>query len=160
MTHQTDIQRVFYAGLTTRWHTNPWLAQTCDRLDGHQGRVARLILALWPDASRNLLISALIHDDGESVTGDIPETYRKTVEQMGAEADALVDIWNGGWGKNFRAFPDGGEDRKRIRLADKLDAYMWAEHHQPHEVMTRKEWSDAWQEIVKLAVDLGVEDRL
>ena len=158
MTHTTDIQRVFHAGLTTRWHTNPWLAQTCDRLDGHQGRVTRLILALWPDASRDLLIDALTHDDGESVTGDIPATYDKTLEQKADEVNALVDIWNGGWGDDFHAF--ASEDSKRLRLADKLDAYMWAEHHAPAVVLENPEWSEAWQEIVRMAVELGVEDRL
>lgn len=154
MTHTTDIQRVFYAGLTTRWHTNPHLAQTCDRLDGHQGRVARLILALFPDASRDLLIAALTHDDGESVTGDIPATYGKTIEQMSAEAAALDEIWGTGFQLLARY------ERERLRLADKLDAYMWAEHHAPAVVLDNGEWSEAWQEIVKLAVELGVEDRL
>ena len=154
MTHQTDIQRVFYAGLTNRWHTNPWLAQTCDRLDGHQGRVARLILALWPDASRDLLIAALTHDDGESVTGDIPATMLKTADQRGAETLAQNEIW--GTGFQLLAW----YERERLNLADKLDAYMWAEHHQPREVMTREEWSDAWHEISTLSVELGVEDRL
>ena len=153
MTHTTDIQRVFYAGLTTRWHTNPWLAQTCDRLDGHQGRVARLILALFPDASRDLLIAALTHDDGESVTGDIPATYSKSDIHKVAEALARGEIW----GSTPRlSYTDG----QRLRLADKLDAYMWAEHHAPAVVLDNPEWSEAWQEIVKLAVDLGVEDRL
>lgn len=154
MTHQTDIQRIFYAGLTTRWHTNPWLAQTCDRLDGHQGRVARLILALWPDASRDLLIAALTHDDGESVTGDIPAPAGKTAEQMGAEALAQNEIWGSGFQLLARY------ERDRLKLADKLDAYMWAEHHAPAVVLDNPEWSEAWQEIVKLAVALGVEDRL
>ena len=154
MTHQADIQRVFYAGLTTRWHTNPWLAQTCDRLDGHQGRVARLILALFPDASRDLLIAALTHDDGESVTGDIPATYQKSDKRKVAEALARGEIWGLGFQLLARY------ERERLRLADKLDAYMWAEHHAPAVVLDNPEWSEAWQEIVKLAVDLGVEDRL
>lgn len=154
MTHQTDIQRVFYAGLVHRWHTNPHLAGTTDRLDGHQGRVARLILALFPDASRDLLIEALTHDDGESVTGDIPATYAKSDRHKVAEAFALKDIWGSGMPR--LSYTDG----QRLRLADKLDAYMWAEHHAPAVVLDNPEWSEAWQEIVKLAVELGVEDRL
>ncbi len=155
MTHTTDIQRVFYAGLTTRWHTNPWLAQTCDRLDGHQGRVARLILALWPDASRDLLIAALTHDDGESVTGDIPATAGKMLAHIEVEVLAKMDIWG------YETLPLlSSLDARRLKLADKLDAYMWAEHHAPAVVLDRGEWSEAWQEIVKLAVELGVEDRL
>ena len=153
MTHKTSIQRVFYAGLTTRWHTNPHLAQTCDRLDGHQGRVARLILALWPEASRDLLIAALTHDDGESVTGDIPATYPKSDKRKVAEAFARNDIW----GHTPRL---SYEDGQRLRLADKLDAYMWAEHHAFTVVLDSDEWAEAWREIVKLAVEPGVEDRL
>lgn len=155
MTHTIDIQRVFYAGLTTRWHTNPHLAQTCDRLDGHQGRVARLILALFPDASRDLLIAALTHDDGESVTGDIPATYGKMLAQIEDEVRAKTDIWG------YETLPLlSSLNARRLKLADKLDAYMWAEHHAPAVVLNNPEWSEAWQEIVKLAVELGVEDRL
>ena len=62
----------FRASFVRRWHTNPDLAQTVDTLAGHGGRVARIILKLWPDASAALLQWALVHDDGESVVGDVP----------------------------------------------------------------------------------------
>ena len=63
----TDIQSQFRASFVRRWHTNTDLAQTVDTLAGHGGRVARIILKLWPDASTALLHWALVHDDGESV---------------------------------------------------------------------------------------------
>jgi len=59
----------FRASFVRRWHTNPDLAHTVDTLAGHGGRVARIILKLWPDASPALLKWALVHDDGESVVG-------------------------------------------------------------------------------------------
>jgi len=62
----------FRASFVRRWHTNPDLAQTVDTMAGHGGRVARIILKLWPDASAALLHWALVHDDGESVVGDVP----------------------------------------------------------------------------------------
>ena len=62
----------FRASFVRRWHTNPDLAQTVDTLAGHGGRVARIILKLWPDSSLALLHWALVHDDGESVVGDVP----------------------------------------------------------------------------------------
>ncbi len=57
----------FRASFVRRWHTNPDLAQTVDTLAGHGGRVARIIIKLWPDSSVALLHWALVHDDGESV---------------------------------------------------------------------------------------------
>jgi len=144
------LERIFHAGLTTRWHTNPWLAQTCDRIDGHQARVARIILALWPDASRELLIAALTHDDGEYITGDIPATFFKTYNQRAYEAAAYITIW----GDKFPRLPDGDADK--LHFADKLDAYQWAYHHAPH-IMGKPEWCEAWAHIEEMAAWLGVE---
>ena len=125
MTNMTNIYRIFMAGLTTRWHTNPWLAQTHDRIDGHQGRVARLILALWPDASRDLIVAALTHDDGESITGDIPYQRGKTTDQENAETAARIIIWC------RRHSMLSFEDAARLRFCDRLDAAMWMLHHAP-----------------------------
>ena len=145
-----NLERIFHAGLTTRWHTNPWLAQTCDRLDGHQGRVARIILALWPDASRDLIIAALTHDDGEYITGDIPATFGKTDDQASCEAAAYITIW----GDKFPRLSE--EDGAKLHFADKLDAYQWAYHHAPH-LMDKPEWRYAWAHIEAMAAGLGVE---
>jgi hypothetical protein len=153
MMHQADIERVFKAGLTTRWHTNPWLAQTCDRLDGHQGRVARLILALWPDAGRALIIAALTHDDGESVTGDIPATRGKSHDHETAEQAARIMVWNG------RPPMLSSKDAARLHFADRLDAAMWMLHHNPLS-QDIGEWQDALSWIGAEAERLGVEDRL
>ena len=149
----TNINRIFMAGLTIRWHTNPHLAQTCDRIDGHQGRVARLAIAIWPDASRDLLIAALTHDDGESVTGDIPYQRGKTTDQENAETAARITIWN-------RRHPMlSSEDAARLRFCDRLDAAMWMLHHAP-QCKRQSDWQDALTWIDHEAKRLGVEDRL
>lgn len=36
-----NITDIFRAGLVRRWHCNPDLAHTVDRIDGHGARVAR-----------------------------------------------------------------------------------------------------------------------
>lgn len=145
-----NLERIFYAGLTRRWHTNARLSGTCDRLDGHQARVARIILALWPDASRELLIAALTHDDGEWITGDIPATFGKTDDQASHEAAAYITIW----GDKFMRLREW--DLPRLQFADKLDAYQWASHHAPH-IMGKPEWVEAWAQIEEMAAWLGVE---
>lgn len=149
----TYINRVFHAGLTHRWHTNPWLAQTTDRLDGHQGRVARLAIALWPDASRDLIIAALTHDDGESITGDTPYPHGKTTEQERAEAAARIIVWN------RRAPMLSSQDESRLRFCDRLDAYLWMIHHAP-QCKNTDDWQDARTWIDHEATRLGVGDRL
>ena len=40
----TDILDMWKACRVRRWHTNTELAGTDDRIDGHSGRVARIIL--------------------------------------------------------------------------------------------------------------------
>jgi hypothetical protein len=144
------LERIFHAGLTRRWHTNAHLNGTCDRLDGHQARVARIILALWPDASRELLIAAMTHDDGEWITGDIPATFGKTADQASYEAAAYITIW----GNKLPRLSE--EDWTKLHLADKLDAYKWAQHHAP-QIMEDAEWRDAWAQIEAMAAGLGVE---
>lgn len=149
----TNINRIFMAGLTTRWHTNPHLAQSCDRIDGHQGRVARLAIAIWPDASRDLIVAALTHDDGESVTGDIPYQRGKTTDQENAETAARITIWN-------RRHPMlSSEDAARLRFCDRLDAAMWMLHHAP-QCKHQSGWQDALTWLDHEANRLGVEDRL
>jgi len=146
----TDINRIFLSGLTNRWHANPWLATTTDRIDGHQGRVARLITALWPDASRDLIIAALTHDDGESVTGDIPFTTKKTERQKNAEAAARVMIW----GRQLPSLLT--PDADRLIFCDRLDAAMWMMHHAP-ECQHDRGWPEAIEWIKREANILGVE---
>lgn len=130
----TNIQSQFRASFVRRWHTNPDLAQTVDTLAGHGGRVARIILKLWPDASEALLQWALVHDDGESVVGDVPSTTKGATVIQEQERAALDRIWPG--------LPELTPDEyERLKFADRLDAYMWAKHHAPHTLE-----SDGWPE--------------
>ena len=59
------------AGFVRRWHTNFDLCDTVDYDSGHSQRCAILLLQFWPNASRDLIIRALIHDQGEAAAGDI-----------------------------------------------------------------------------------------
>ena len=146
-----DINRIFRAGFVQRWHTNPDLAASQDRLDGHMGRVARLMLALWPDTSAGALAYALTHDDGESVVGDVPAPA-KTKEHAIEESKVRTDIWP-------FAFGPSETEAKRIHFCDKLDAFMWAAHHARH-VLGDREWVEAHAWLCSMARELHVDDRL
>jgi hypothetical protein len=144
-----DILAIFRAGFVRRWHTNPDLGHTCDRIDGHSARVARIILALHPEPTLSLIRAALIHDDGESVVGDIPypaKIGRLGTEYRAAEGKAERAIWGD-------APMLSGDDLAWLKFADRLDAYMWAAHHAPH-VMGRDGWPGAHGAIKQAAADL------
>ena len=143
-----QIARVFRAGFVHRWHTNPDLCHTVDRIDAHQGRVARLMLALWPETTAAALHYALTHDDGESVVGDAPATSKGAFDAVMAEASARRSIWPG-----LVDLP--AEDLARIKFCDRLDAFMWAKHHAPH-TLKADGWPEARQWLQEHASDLRI----
>jgi hypothetical protein len=150
MTYQpvVGINPIYTSGSVTLWHTNPDLAQTVDTLAGHGGRVARIIIKLWPDSSVALLHWALVHDDGESVVGDVPAPAKGATVIHEQERAALDRIWPG--------LPDLTPDEyERLRFADRLDAYMWAKHHAPH-VLDGDGWPECRHRLFVQAEARGV----
>ena len=145
---------IFAAARVTRWHTHPRLSLTHDPLDGHQGRVARIIMALHPSPSAQLLMAALTHDDGEHVTGDMPgETKRDIDERLLSdlaflEEDARSELW-GNVHINV-----SGENAEWLRLADRIDAFMWCSFHAAEE-LDKPEWKRARQWIFDASAKLG-----
>ena len=148
-----DLRAIWTAGRVMRWHIHPHLAGSGDRLDGHHARVARIILALHPEPSVDILRAALTHDDGEAVTGDRPYGFTPCDWCGDAEMDARDEMWGDkvGW----VSCPDGAW----LRFADSLDAYLWAQHHAP-QIMDQHEWQAHRGEIIALARALGVEDKV
>ncbi len=146
---------IFDAGQVRRWHTNSALARTQDTTAEHSARVARLVLGMWPFASRELLIASLQHDDGESrAWGDIsgPAKARMSAaarcELEQAEEAAIVDLW----GHKTRLCD---RDAAMLRLADRLDAFMWAKRHAPH-ILDRDGWLEARAWLEAAGIELGV----
>lgn len=64
------------AGLSTRrFHVIPMVAG--ETVGHHSALVAGLLLILWPNVSRNVLVAAITHDLAEYVTGDLPSTSKR-----------------------------------------------------------------------------------
>jgi 5'-deoxynucleotidase YfbR-like HD superfamily hydrolase len=150
----SKLKAIFAAGRVRRWHTNADLSLTSDYIDGHSGRVARICLALWPQEFE-LACHALIHDDGESATADLPSPLKRSMPAdvadwlVRVEAQAMADIWG-------EAYPKAtGENFNRLKFADRLDAYQWAIHHKP-ELADRDDWLTAKVRLFVQAEALGV----
>lgn len=153
-----DLQTVFNAGRVRRWHTNPDMSWTDDYNDAHQGRVARIILALHPAPSIFLLAAALTHDDGELRSGDMcvdvkntnPDVYQqiKEIEDRGS-----CEIWS-------RREPHesllNAQNREWLKFADRLDAYMWMKHRNP-KLATRPDWVEAREFLMTFAEENMLE---
>lgn len=128
------LQAIFSAGRVRRWHKNPALSWTDDYLDGHQGRVARILLALHPKPSAALLAAALTHDDGEAGPGDMAGDDKRANPVLAGligdlEHAKYVELWGGP--PIADALPE--TDQAWLKFADSLDAYMWMMHKAPGE---------------------------
>jgi len=133
----------WYASLTPRWHAGdsaPWLARSGDTVGAHGARMAVMAKRIWPDASAALIWACIVHDLGEAVAGDAPMSAKSDPTLKAAldriEAQAMDDM-----GLDM---PLSAQDRDRLKYLDRLDAYLWMQHHAPQLV----EW-DAWQEARK-----------
>ena len=140
-----SLQDIFNAGRVRRWHTNPVMADTDDRIDGHSGRVARIIARLHPKPSADLLVAALTHDDGEIAIADISGPNKSAMKKKDFDAYTVTEKMQDAhikviWGRVYHY-----NCWRWVDFADKLDAYMWVKHHKPQE-LRRNEWIEtaAW----------------
>jgi hypothetical protein len=145
--------RAWRASFTRRWHTNPDLCDTLDYDCGHQGRVALLILSLFPQASRTLLCHAITHDQGEAAVGDISYEVKKRHPEIHGMSDVIEGRERkeqGFW------FPNLTETEVRIlKLCDHLDAWLWMQRHARH-LSRREDWTAQRKHMREEALWLGV----
>lgn len=141
----------WFATHIRRWHANPALCHTVDPISSHSGRMGVLALHLWgAGCSRALLVACLCHDLGESATGDVPwpakqdPTFRAMLEAM--EARALRAM-----GMQYEVSAD---DQRRLKYLDRLDAYLWVQHHAPHE-LAHDDWPEKREWLLTEAEELG-----
>jgi hypothetical protein len=140
-----------------RWHASRChaLRHSGDTTDAHAARCCRLLLALKPDASANLIAATLHHDVAERVTGDVPfgakqdATLRDTLvrlevsENMRLQLREAVTLDEWDW----------------IKLVDRLDAYLWAQMVAPAE-LAKQDWRNAWADILARAGRLDVRPQV
>jgi 5'-deoxynucleotidase YfbR-like HD superfamily hydrolase len=136
-----------------RWHASRChaLRHSGDTTDAHAARCCRLLIALKPDASPNLIAAMLHHDVAERVTGDTPwgakqdATLRDTLVRLEIAETMRLNL----------SEAVTAEEADWIKLVDRLDAYLWCAMVASSELAS-PDWRMAWAEILERADRLGV----
>lgn len=149
--------RAWRASSVRRWHTNPDLCDTHDPVAAHQGRVALLVLSLYPDASRTLLAHAITHDQGEAGSCDCSYDakaanpvlagllHRLEGDEITAQGFALPNLTP--------------REAKILKVCDWLDAWLWMMKHAPW-LKERDDWLGQWNSVVHSAEAVGLEEEV
>lgn len=125
---------IWHTGQINRWHTNPRLRNSGDSNDAHSNRMAKLALWLFPDdCDVNLLAEIVMHDAGESVTGDVP-SHAKT-GPLGSEVRARERHFREENGLIYSLSP---RQWAILGFLDLLDAWLWAQQNSAYD----KTWDD------------------
>jgi hypothetical protein len=153
MTRHTLPHRptAWLATFTRRWHANPDLCHTVDPVGWHSGRMGVLALHIWGDGvSRDLLVACLCHDLGEHMTGDVAWPAK----QDKALGEALDRIEEASLKAMGMAYSLTGDDARRLKYLDRLDAYLWVLHNQPA-ALERDGWDRALEWLMSEGQSLG-----
>ena len=144
------------SSFTKRWHTHPMLSETNDPVSGHQQRVAMILLQLEPDVSRDAIIRAITHDQGEFAAGDIPYGFKRkhpdVAETFSIFEDKEIEA------QGFPVTKLSNRETSLMKLADWTDAYLWAHKHQPKLVDNHPAWIQQMCEMIEVSVDIGVSN--
>lgn len=147
---------LWHSGHVNRWHNNPShaLRNSMDTTWAHSARVAALVYMIVPRlADVNTILAALFHDAAEVVTGDIPGPA-KVGDMRGVLEQQEKDYAD----THRLPTPATDEHAAAIKMADKLDAYMWARSIDRRIVQSR-EWRDQLEAAASIAHDLQCVDK-
>lgn len=144
---------LYKSGFVQRWHTHPNLARLGQTLGHHQWGVATIIAQLHPKPSVALLMAALWHDVGESVSGDIPHMAKHDSPALAYEAGRVEDTTR----ERLTGWILADMDSDWLHMADRLEAYLYVQTMQT-DVLDHEDWFNCLEDILETAERLGVYD--
>jgi 5'-deoxynucleotidase YfbR-like HD superfamily hydrolase len=125
---QSQIGYVRRGGNMLRYHTLPTTGMQ-QTVAHHTFGVMNIILTLWPDCSKNLLVAALHHDVPEQVTGDIPAHVKWANPAMKEAIENIEDKFL----KDHDLYVELTDSEKRmLAMADLMELILYS-----HELIFR-----------------------
>lgn len=114
------------AGEVARYHTEVTLRP--QSVASHSWNVARILLAVWPETPRHLLVEALMHDVGEVFAGDSPSPAKWAHPPLKLAVDEVEDTTRLamvlGWGVPPHSCLTLFEDAV-LKLVDLMEAWEY-----------------------------------
>jgi len=150
------IKDTYRASLVRRWHANADMCGVHDEVGAHSGRMVMMLLLLWPDSSVEALKYAAAHDLGEARTGDWLREFKRDNPELAAQEAKIGSDYIKSLGFSYDVTRT---EIDRVKLCDRLDAYMTAQHHKPH-LMDREDWRADRRRLLAQAEQLGVRARV
>ncbi|ANJ20734.1 hypothetical protein HYO98_gp77, partial [Dinoroseobacter phage DS-1410Ws-06] len=141
----STILKAWNAGFVVRWHTNVRMNNFEDRNNAHQHRVGLLLLQFFPWSSREAIIDAFTHDQGEVDFADVPYPIKRKhpiIRELGENVETESIEEQGLYQSITKS------DKERRAWCDLLDSYLWMLRCVPT-LRHRPEWIVQYQEMEK-----------
>ena len=148
--------KFYRSGFVQRYHQNPEMSPFGQNNGAHQWGVCTLLLILFPDVSRSLLINALTHDVGELDAGDLS----KWTKEQNPELAKMHRDFESGCRFNIIGEPlfdhsiPFHAEADRLWLCDKLEAVLFTATFKP-DLITKRGWSEQIEQLRHMASKLG-----
>lgn len=116
-----DIIKILQSGSVMRYHNT--MIDRKQTLDQHSWEVAIILDYIYPEASKELLIYALVHDAPELYSGDVPAPAKRDVPGL----KDLMDMVEKNYAKNALKLAENGfseKDLLAVKYADILSG-IW-----------------------------------
>lgn len=157
-----QIRKLWASGFVTRWHCNSdhRLRMSGDMNGGHCHRVAILYMGLFMHQRNNAemlaahsinLITALLHDAPEVISGDIPQPGKLAVPPLKDGDKATEQFY---WGAVVGSGVNWSHKAPELTLCDLLDAILFVKQRAPD--LLDHSWRKDMDVCFDMARELGV----
>lgn len=146
-----SLKNIYESGRTIRYHSNPTMNHLGQSVADHTWGMIAMLFYLHPNPGQNLIGYITFHDSEERWVGDIPYPVKKAMPDLIAQHEAIGAIFCRKMG--IPHFVISEEDRKWVKLLDRLEAYQFAKLHRKID----QDWAQNNKDCLDAARELGVD---
>jgi 5'-deoxynucleotidase YfbR-like HD superfamily hydrolase len=151
--------KLYRSGLVQRYHQNPEIARFGQTNAAHQWGVAMLVKILDPNASANLIITALTHDVGEIDVGDLAGPFKRKEPAFTDQHETIEERYRNDTLGILSPDELTIEEGLLLDICDKLEAILFVRIYRADISFTRG-WPELIKAVIRDATALGVDDKV